>query len=154
MKQLENSIKRKVREAYIALKLEEMYSKDDILLMYLNTINYGQVPDGIEAASELYFSKPASDLNYRRSCYAHRHSSVSKRITILSDNPDNCLQRRTLVSDRMLSYGCISQEEHDAAKQEPITLNLTISDSNDGLYQYPYFTSYVRDQLLRGIQLS
>lgn len=143
----ENSIKRKVREAYIALKLEEMYSKDDILLMYLNTINYGQGAYGIEAASELYFSKPASDLTIAE---AATLIGIPQSPTYNNpvDSPDNCLQRRNLVLDRMLSYGCISQEEHDAAKQEPITLNLTISDSNDGLYQYPYFTSYVRDQLL------
>lgn len=143
----ENSIKRKVREAYIALKLEEMYSKDDILLMYLNTINYGQGAYGIEAAAELYFSKPASDLTIAE---AATLIGIPQSPTYNNpvDNPDNCLQRRNLVLDRMLSYGCISQEEHDAAQQEPITLNLTISDSNDGLYQYPYFTSYVRDQLL------
>ena len=56
------SIKRKVREAYISIKLEEQYSKDNILLMYLNTINYGSGAYGIEAASERYFSKHASEL--------------------------------------------------------------------------------------------
>ena len=56
------SIKRKVREMYLSVKLEEMYSKDQILLMYLNTINYGSGAYGIQAASQRYFSKNATDL--------------------------------------------------------------------------------------------
>ena len=58
----ESTLKRKVREAYIAIQLEQMYSKDEILQMYLNTINYGQGAYGIQAAAELYFSKNAKDL--------------------------------------------------------------------------------------------
>ena len=56
------SFKRKVREIYIAVKLEEQYTKDEILLMYLNAINYGNGAYGIQAASQTYFSKNASDL--------------------------------------------------------------------------------------------
>ena len=56
------TIKRKVREAYIATELEKMYSKDEILLMYLNTINYGAGAYGVEAAAKRYFSKSASEL--------------------------------------------------------------------------------------------
>ena len=47
---------------YLSVKLEEQYSKDEILLMYLNTINYGSGAYGIEAASQRYFSKHASEL--------------------------------------------------------------------------------------------
>ena len=56
------TLKRKVREAYIAIKLEESYSKDEILQMYLNTINYGQGAYGIQAAAQRYYSKDAKDL--------------------------------------------------------------------------------------------
>lgn len=144
----ESTLKRKVREAYIAIKLEQMYSKDEILQMYLNTINYGQGAYGIQAAAELYFSKDAKDLTIAEAATLigiPQAPSYNNPI----DNPDNCLQRRNLVLDRMLSNGVITQEEHDAAQAEPITLNVTTSDSSDGLYQYKYFTSYVRDTLLQ-----
>lgn len=143
----ESTFKRKVREAYIALQLEQMYSKDEILQMYLNTINYGQGAYGIQAAAELYFSKNAKDLTIAE---AATLIGIPQSPTYNNpiDNPDNCLQRRNLVLDRMLSNGVITQEEHDAAQAEPISLNVTMSDSNDGLYQYKYFTSYVRDTLL------
>ena len=144
----ESTLKRKVREAYIAIQLEQMYTKDEILQMYLNTINYGQGAYGIQAASELYFSKNAKDLTIAE---AATLIGIPQAPTYNNpiDNPDNCLERRNLVLDRMLSNGVISQEEHDAAQAEPITLNVTMSDADDGLYQYKYFTSYVRDTLLQ-----
>lgn len=143
----ESTLKRKVREAYIALKLEEMYSKDEILQMYLNTINYGQGAYGIQAAAELYYSKNAKDLTIAEAATLigiPQAPSYNNPI----DNPENCKERRNLVLDRMLTNGVISQEEHDAAQAEDLNLNVTISDANDGLYQYEYFTSYVRDTLL------
>ena len=59
------------------------------------------------------------------------------------DNPDNCLARRNVVLDRMLSNGCIGQDEYEAAKAEPLVLNPT-EPTSDGIQKYPYFTSYVR----------
>ena len=56
------SVQRKVREMYIASKVEEQYSKDEILTMYLNVVNYGDGCYGIEAASRDYFGKSAKDL--------------------------------------------------------------------------------------------
>ena len=143
----ESTLKRKVREAYISTKLEEQYSKDEILLMYLNTINYGQGAYGIEAASQLYFSKHASDLTLTE---AATLIGIPQSPTYNNpvDNPDACKQRRNLVLDRMLSNGYITQAEHDASQAEPLELNLTESESNDGLYKYKYFTSYVRDTLI------
>ena len=139
------SIKRKVREAYISIKLEESYSKDDILLMYLNTINYGSGAYGIEAASERYFSKHASDLTIAE---AATLVGIPQSPTYNNpiNYPENCTKRRNLVLDRMLSNGVITQEEHDAAQAEPLVLNPT-EVSTTGIEKYPYFTSYVRDQL-------
>lgn len=91
----ESTLKRKVREAFIAMKLEEMYSKDEILLMYLNTIYYGQGAYGIEAASQLYYSKPSTEL------------TVAEAATLIGipqsptynnpvDNPDGSQKRKGL----------------------------------------------------------
>lgn len=140
------SIKRKVREMYIALKLEEQFSKNEILLMYLNTINYGSGAYGIEAASERYFSKHADELTLAEAAtlIGIPQSPTYNDPTLY---PDNAVERRNTVLDRMLSNGVITQEEADAAKAEPLVLNETIPSTN-GIQNYPYFTSYVRDQLL------
>ena len=143
----ESTLKRKVREAYISTKLEEKYSKDEILLMYLNTINYGQGAYGIEAASQLYFSKHASELNLVESATL---IGIPQSPTYNNpiDNPEACKQRRNLVLGRMLANNVITQAEYDEAQAEPLELNVTESESSDGLYQYKYFTSYVRDTLI------
>lgn len=144
----ESTLKRKVREAYIAIQLETMYSKDEILQMYLNTINYGQGAYGIEAASRLYYSKSAKDLTIAQAAALigiPQAPSYNNPI----DNPENCIERRNLVLDRMLSNGVISQEEHDAAQAEDLNLDVTRPESTDGMYQYKYFTSYVRETLLK-----
>ncbi|MBR3689931.1 MAG: transglycosylase domain-containing protein, partial [Eggerthellaceae bacterium] len=141
----EISFKRKVREMYIALKLEEQYSKDEILLMYLNTINYGSGAYGIEAAAKRYYSKSAMDLTLNE---AATLIGIPQSPTYNNpiDNPENCLARRNVVLQRMLSNGVITQEEFDAASAEPIALNPTVP-STTGIVAYPYFTSYVRNQL-------
>lgn len=68
--QFDSTIERKVREAYIAIKMEDMYSKDEILMMYLNTIYYGHGAYGIEAAAETYLSKSAADLTLSEARYS------------------------------------------------------------------------------------
>lgn len=139
------TITRKLREMYISLKLEEQYDKDEILLMYLNTINYGSGAYGIEAASERYFSKHAKDLTLAE---AATLVGVPQSPTYNNpiENPDHCLDRRNLVLDRMVSNGYIEAEEAAAAKEEPLALNETVP-SVTGIEAYPYFTSYVRNQL-------
>ena len=136
------SLKRKVREAFISMKMEELYSKDDILLMYLNTINYGSGAYGIQAASQRYFSKDADQLTIAE---AATLIGIPQSPTYNNpiDYPDNSIKRRNVVLDRMLSNGVITVEEHDAAQAEPLVLNPT-ENTGDGIAKYPYFTSYVR----------
>ena len=140
------SFRRKTREMYIALKLEEMYTKDEILLSYLNTINYGTGAYGIEAASHTYFSKAATDLTLSEAA-ALIGIPQSPTYNNPIDNYDTCVDRRNVVLERMLRNGYITQEEHDASVAEELILNPENQVAN-GIYLYPYFTSYVRDALL------
>lgn len=145
--QFDSTIERKVREAYIAIKMEDMYSKDDILMMYLNTIYYGHGAYGIEAAAETYLSKTAADLTLSEAALliGLPNSPSQYDPTV---NPDLALSRRNKVLDNMLRLGHITQEEHDAAQAEPITLNVTeISGSGVDVYSQPYFVSYVKQLL-------
>lgn len=146
------TIKRKVREMYLSMQVEKTYTKDEILNMYLNTINYGSGAYGIEAASQRYFSKHATDLTLAESALL---AGIPQSPTYNDPSlyPEKALDRRNLVLDRMLSAGYITQEEHDAAREEPIVLNMS-EDSDDGILAYPYFTSYVRDQLYNNYDLS
>ena len=148
----EISIKRKVREAYIALQLEKIYSKEQILTMYLNTINYGNNAYGIQAASKRYFSKDAKDLTLAEAALL---VGIPQSPTYNNpiDHPDKALARRNTVLDRMLSNGYITQAQHDEAQAQPLTLNV-YQDPSDGIYAYPYFTSYVRSALFNDYNLS
>ena len=139
------SLKRKVREMYLSVKIEEMYSKNDILLMYLNTVNYGSGAYGIQAASQRYFSKDATDLTLVE---AATLVGIPQSPTYNNpiDYPDNCYARRNLVLDRMLTNGYITQEEHDSAKAQELVPNPSVP-SMDGIEKYPYFTSYVKNVL-------
>ncbi len=141
------SLERKIREADLAIEMEKYYSKDEILLMYLNTINYGDGAYGIEAASLHYFSKHASDLSIAEAAtLAGIPQSPSNWNPVY--NPEGCKERRNIVLNRMLTLGHISQEEYTAAVNSELNLNLEPADDNHGIYRYPYFTSYVRTWLL------
>lgn len=141
------SIKRKVREAELALDLEKRYSKDEILNMYLNTINYGDGCYGIQAAAHNYFQVNASDLTLAQ---AATLVGIPQSPTAFNpkENPQACKERRNLVLDRMLTAGDITQEEHDAAQAEELELNPAPAEPSQGIYAYPYFTSFVRDSLM------
>ena len=143
--QFEMSLKRKVREAYIAIQMEKMYTKDQILNMYVNTIYYGNSAYGIEAASITYFNKHASELTLAE---AATLVGLPNSPTLYDPfkNPENCVSRRNLVLDRMLEAGDITQEEHDAAQAEELVLDRGELTESSG--SYPYFTEYVKQLLL------
>lgn len=143
------SFERKIREAQLALDMEKMYSKDEILLMYLNTINYGDGCYGIEAAAQNYFQVSAADLTLSQ---AAALVGIPQSPTYLNpkDNVEACQERRNVVLDRMLSAGTITQEEHDAAQAVVLAdeLNLAPATPSNGIYAYHHFTSYARNLLL------
>ena len=144
--QWEKTLSRKVREAYIAQELEKMYTKDEILMMYLNTIYYGAGCYGIEAASETYFGKKASDLTLVEAAtlVGLPQSPTSYDPTV---HPDTAIERRNLVLGNMLRNGDITQEQYDESIETPLELHYTprkVSGTSD----YPYITEYVRSQLL------
>ena len=143
----ESTLKRKVREAYIAIKMEEMYSKEEILLMYLNTINYGSGVYGIQAASQRYFSKDADKLTLAEAA-ALVGIPQSPTYNNPIDHPDACKERRNLVLGRMLANEVITQEEYDEACAAPLKLKVKETETSNGLLKYPYFSSYIRDTLL------
>ena len=143
----ESTLKRKVREAYIAVKMEQMYSKEEILLMYLNTINYGSGVYGIQAASQRYFSKNADQLTLPEAA-ALIGIPQSPTYNNPIDHPDACRDRRNLVLGRMLVNNVITEAEYEEACDAPLKLKVKETKTSNGLLKYPYFSSYIRDTLL------
>ncbi|MGI6031872.1 MAG: transglycosylase domain-containing protein [Coriobacteriales bacterium] len=142
----DRTVKRKIREMYIALKVEEMYSKDDILTMYLNVVNYGDGNYGIEAASQDYFGKHASELSLSEAAML-----VGIPQSPTANNPrkhyKKALKRRAIVLERMLKNGYITQEQYDSViNKKPKLAKETGSDGSVSNIA-PYFVDYVKTQL-------
>ena len=140
------TLERKISEIILATKIEEIYDKDTILLMYLNTINYGDRCYGIKAASKHYFSVNPDQLTLAQ---AATLVGIPQSPTYLAptNNPEACKNRRNTVLQRMLEDHVISNEDYKAAIDTPIELNISWNDPSEN-YKYPYFTSYVREQIL------
>lgn len=140
------TIERKIGEIILANKIEQIYSKDQILLMYLNTINYGDRCYGIKAASKHYFSCEPSELTVEQ---AATLAGIPQSPTYLSPsaNEQACKKRRDTVLYRMYDDGVITQAEYNRASGTPIELNLSYAEQQNN-YQYPYFTNYIRQQVL------
>ena len=139
--------KRKLREMYLALKVEEAYSKDEILNMYLNVINYGDGNYGIETAAQDYFGKSATELTLSEAAML-----VGIPQSPTANNPrndyDKADERRRLVLRRMLSNGYITQEEYDAAiDDEPELAKAGSVDDSEVADIAPYFVDYVTSEL-------
>ena len=142
------TLERKAREAELALEMEKHYSKEEILNMYLNTINYGDGCYGIEAAAQNYFQVPAASLTLPQAA-AIAGIPQSPNAFNPKENPDACVQRRNMVLERMLFAGDITQEQYDEAVASELGLNPAPDEPSQGIYAYPYFTSFVRDQLMQ-----
>lgn len=143
----EISLKRKAREAALALQLEKKYSKQEILELYFNTVNYGDGIYGIQKAAELYFQKSASDLSLPQAALL---AGIPQSPTRLNPkkHPNAALKRRNIVLSRMKNAGHITQEEFDAAVATPLELRPAQASPFQGIYAHPYFASYVRDLIL------
>lgn len=143
--QFDYTVKRKVREAYLAIQMEKMYTKDQILMMYLNTIYFGHQAYGIQAAAITYFNKNASDLSLAEAatlCGLPQSPSTYDPI----QNPEGAQWRRDMVLDKMLEHGDITQEQYDEAINTPMQTNPGSFLQNES--QEPYFTDYVKQLLL------
>ena len=150
--QFEQTLRRKVREAYIATEIEKSFSKDQILEMYLNTIYYGHEAYGIEAAAVTYLDKHASDLTLSEAAMLSGLPQSPSRYDPFS-NMEGAINRRNAVLGRMVVAGDITQEEADTAMEEEIELHEG-SLGNDPVGKYPFITEYIKEYLLRSYEMS
>ncbi|MEJ2189912.1 MAG: PBP1A family penicillin-binding protein [Acidobacteriota bacterium] len=130
----ERTLTRKAKEALLALDIEKRFSKDQIITMYANQIFLGHGAYGVEAASELYFEKPAIDLSLAEAALlAGIIPSANNRYNPIK-KPENALNRRNHVLDRMLELGFIDQAACDEAKAEPLGVAIHREKAQSGAY--------------------
>ncbi len=113
-KNMIKKIKRKLQEQYLALEISKFYSKDQILLEYMNAINLGQNTLGVEAASKRYFGKSAGELTLSESAVIASITQNPSRYNPIS-HPENNRDRRLKCLNDMLGEGFITKEQYDEA---------------------------------------
>ncbi|MBI4175132.1 PBP1A family penicillin-binding protein [Candidatus Berkelbacteria bacterium] len=139
----DRTLDRKIKEMILSLELEALYSKDEILALYLNEIPYGSNAYGIEAAAQTFFGKSATELTVTESAAL---AALPQRPTYLSpygNHLDDLLARKDFILDRMTDEGYISRDEAAAAKAATIEF---IPRREHILA--PHFVFYVRDLLV------
>ena len=136
---------RKIQEAYLALQFERMYTKPEILEMYLNEIFMGHSAYGVEAAAQQYFGKSVSELSLSE-CALIAGLPRAPNYYSPYNNMEAAVERRNIVLNKMIELGYISQDRAQEAKNAEIALKSSTSQSDEDLA--PYFVRYVRDTLL------
>ena len=137
-------VKQKLKEWVISAKLERRYTKDEILLMYLNRYDWVNNAVGIKSASRVYFNKSPINLNIQESAML---VGMLKNSALY--NPNRRLEltekRRNVVLSQMKKYSFISDTLYDSLVKQPIILDFKKASHNEGLA--PYFREYLRDKM-------
>jgi len=138
---------RKFKEWIIAVKLERSYTKEEIILMYLNKYDFINLAVGIKSAANVYFSLPPESLQLHQAAMLvgmAKNSSLYNPVR----RPELVKKRRNIVLNQMKKYGYISESECDSVKQLPLDLNYNRVDYRVG--PAPYFREYLRLTLTAG----
>lgn len=141
----ERTIDRKIREALLTLKIEQTYSKDQILELYLNEIYLGFRSYGVAAAALAYFDKPLTDLNLQEVAYLAGLPKGPENYNPYR-NKDAAIDRRNYVIQRMMENGYASREEGEAALKSPLVVAERSQTSK--VFASDYFVEEVRRTLL------
>lgn len=136
----ERRISRKIKEVILSIRLEQKYSKEQILKIYFNEIPYGSTNYGAQSAAQSYFGKPVSELDLQE---AATLAALPKAPTYYLNNSEALKQRRDFVLRRMHEEGFITEQEKEDAQSQPLTL-----EKHYGDIRAPHFVLYVKEQLV------
>ena len=137
----ETSLNRKIKEALLAVRIEQTFSKEKILELYLNEIYLGLGNYGIAAAALNYFDKSVHELTVAEAAYLAALPKAPNNYHPFR-HPDRALERRNWVIDRMVENGYVSQEEGEKQKAQP--LGVTARASRAHVYTAQYYAEEVR----------
>ena len=141
-----NRVKQKLGEWIIAAELERRYTKEEILTMYFNKVDFLNQGVGIHSASKVYFSKTPSELNVQEAAMLvgmvkNPNGYNPKRF------PEAALKRREVVLKQMMNNDHLTRTQYDSIRVLPLGLNLTSVDHKEGIA--PYFRESLRADLNR-----
>lgn len=133
---------RKVKEILLAFWTERLFSKQQILQMYFNSVGYGGPSWGIETAAETYFGIHAKNLDLAQSAYLAGLPESPSTYSPYGDHPELGIQRQHEVLQRMVQYKYITDAQAQQAEQEQLAFKPQVTS-----IQAPHFVMYVRDLL-------
>ncbi len=139
----EVSVKRKMKEWILALKLERVMSKDDILALYLNEAPYGGNIYGIEEASNAFFNKKPSQLTLAQAAYLAAIPNGPTYYSPYRKNKDKLDERKNLVLKRMFDLGFINGDDYEKAKNEVVVFQ----PERPMNIAAPHFVFFIKDYL-------
>ena len=137
----ERTVRRKAQELVLTIVIESIYSKDQILEMYLNTIPYGGTAYGIESASETYFDKSTKDLSLAESALLAGLPQRPSTYSPFGAHPELAKDRQEEVLRQMIANKYITKEEADQASKEGLNY------ANINPTQAPHFALWIKEQL-------
>ena len=142
-----SGIPRKIKEMILAVEVERMYNKDQIIDLYLNESPYGGRRNGVESAAQTYFGTSAKELTLPQAALLAAIPNSPSLYDPYTGNNDALIARQHDVLDRMAEQGFITRKEADEAKKVPILDKLKPASNQYEGIKAPHFVQMVRSQL-------
>ncbi len=139
----DKKITRKIKEIFLALKLERNLTKNEILTLYLNNSPYGGNIYGVEEATQLFFNKKSSEVTLAEAAIIASLPQAPSRYNPYSGKKDILLERKNLVLSNMLKLKMITEDQYNQAREE----NIVFQPRNLGSIKAPHFVMYLKEQL-------
>ncbi|ALR78422.1 peptidoglycan glycosyltransferase/peptidoglycan DD-transpeptidase MrcA [[Enterobacter] lignolyticus] len=140
----EKTLMRKIKEAFLAIRIEQLLNKDEILELYLNKIYLGYRAYGVGAAAQVYFGKTVDQLTLNEMAVIAGLPKAPSTFNPLY-SMDRATARRNVVLSRMLSEGYITQAQYDETSREPIDASYHAPEI---AFSAPYLTEMVRQEMV------
>lgn len=145
----EQTYTRKLKELILSIELERSFTKEEILIGYLNTAPFGNVQYGVESAAQDYFNKPASELNVIESAFL---ASIPQSPSFYSPyganyNQEAIAGRTEFVLDQMLALNMITEDEHEEALEDDLFARIQEPQPRYSNIQAPWFVLTAKEQL-------
>lgn len=134
------TLDRKIKEALMSYEVERRYSKERILEMYLNQVYFGNGGYGIERAAQRYFDRSAASLDLAQSAFL---AGLVKAPSEFAADHEAAIARQREILDRMVEFGYITEDQAENARKEKLVFKKAVNP----LQRYPYYVSFVLDQL-------
>lgn len=141
----EKTLTRKIKEAILALRLEQVLTKEEILGHYLNESPYGGTIYGVEEASLSFFGKPASEITLAEAAYLAALPQAPTRYSPYSSNRNLLEKRKNQVLEQMKKHNFITEEEYNKALATEVEF---LPQAETGI-RAPHFVMFIREQLAR-----